>query len=76
MSKIIIGICTFLMLFITPSVQADPVVITGGSLSVVGFLGNPVYSLTGSNRTGDCSDWSAFRWDTVHSSAYFRGPLP
>lgn len=49
MSKIIIGICTFLMLFITPSVQADPVVITGGSLSVVGFLGNPVYSLTGLN---------------------------
>lgn len=49
MSKIIIGLCTFVLLVITPSVKADPVVITGGSLSVVGILGGPNYTMTGQN---------------------------
>src|SRR5215212_9236129 len=49
MSKFTIGLCAFAMLAITPSVYADPVVITSGSLTVIGFLGTPTYSLTGQN---------------------------
>lgn len=49
MSKIVIGLCTFVMLGITPSVHADPIVITSGSLTVVGIFGSASYSLTGQN---------------------------
>ena len=49
MSKIVIGLCAFVMLVITPSVQADPIVITSGSLTVVGLSGSPTYSISGTN---------------------------
>ncbi len=49
MSKIIIGVFTFVMLVITPSVKADPIVITSGSLTVVGPFGSPSYTMTGLN---------------------------
>lgn len=49
MSKLIIGLCAFVMLVLTPSVRADPIVITGGSLSVVGIFGSPTYSISGQN---------------------------
>lgn len=49
MSKIIIGLCAFMFLTITPSVRADPIVITSGSVSLVGAFGPTVYSLTGQN---------------------------
>lgn len=49
MYKILIGLSIFLMFVITPSVKADPIVITGGSLTVVGTLGFPNYTLTGQN---------------------------
>ena len=49
MSKIIVGLCAFIMLVITPSVQADPIVITSGSLTVVGLSGSPTYSISGAN---------------------------
>jgi hypothetical protein len=49
MSKILIGLCVFVMLVITPSVKADPIVVTGGSLTVVGTSGFPNYTLTGQN---------------------------
>jgi hypothetical protein len=48
MSKIFIGIVAFVMLVITPSVHADPVVITGGSASINGAA-RLSYSLIGDN---------------------------
>lgn len=48
MSKIFIGFCAFVMLVLTPSVKADPIVITGGSLSV-NSSAVPSYTLTGLN---------------------------
>ena len=49
MSKILIVLCAFLMLTLTPSVKADPIVVTSGSLSVTGISGGPHYSLFGEN---------------------------
>lgn len=49
MSKILIVLCAFLMLTLTPSVKADPLVITSGSLSVTGLGGGPRYNLFGEN---------------------------
>jgi len=49
MSKIVLGLCAFVMLVITPSVQADPIVITSGSLTVTGLSGSPHYSISGQN---------------------------
>lgn len=49
MSKLIIGLCAFVMLAIPSSAQADPIVITSGSLTVVGISGRPSYSITGLN---------------------------
>jgi hypothetical protein len=49
MSKILIVLCAFLMLTLTPSVKADPIVVTSGSLSVTGIFGGPRYSLFGEN---------------------------
>ena len=49
MSKIVIGLCALVMLVFTPSVKADPIVITGGSLTVVGIFGSPFYSISGEN---------------------------
>ena len=49
MSKIIIGLCAFMMLAITPSVHADPIVITSGSVSLVGAFSGTTYSLNGQN---------------------------
>ena len=56
MSKILVSLCSFLMLVIAPSVQADPVLptpgfitVTSGSISVTGIAGGPTYSLVGQN---------------------------
>ncbi|HEX2268326.1 MAG TPA: PEP-CTERM sorting domain-containing protein [Pyrinomonadaceae bacterium] len=49
MSKIVTGLCAFVMLVFAPSVRADPLVITGGSLTIVGIFGGPTYTLTGQN---------------------------
>jgi hypothetical protein len=49
MSKIIIGLCAFVMLAMTPSVRADPIVITSGSVSLVGAFFGTTYSLNGQN---------------------------
>jgi len=49
MSKLLIVLCAFLMLTLTPSVKADPIVVTSGSLSVTGISGGPHYSLFGEN---------------------------
>lgn len=49
MSKILIVLCAFLMLTLTPSVKADPIVVTSGLLSVTGLSGGPHYSLIGEN---------------------------
>ena len=49
MSRIIIGLCAFFMLVVTPSVKADPIVITSGSLTVTGISGSPTYSISGAN---------------------------
>ena len=48
MSKILIG-CAFLLLLLTPSVKADPIVVTSGSLTVSGIAGSPHYSFAGEN---------------------------
>src|ERR1043165_6788951 len=49
MSKILIVLCAFLLLTLTPSVKADPIVVTSGSLSVTGISGGPSFSLLGEN---------------------------
>jgi len=49
MSKLLIVLCAFLMLTLTPSVKADPIVVTSGSLSVTGISGGPSFSLFGEN---------------------------
>jgi hypothetical protein len=49
MSKILIALCAFLMLTLAPSVKADPLVVTSGSLTVTGISGGPSFSLFGEN---------------------------
>ncbi|HEY0728388.1 MAG TPA: PEP-CTERM sorting domain-containing protein [Pyrinomonadaceae bacterium] len=49
MSKVLISLCAFLMLVIAPSVKADPIAVTSGSLTVPGFLRAPQYSFAGQN---------------------------
>ena len=50
MSKILIVLCAFLMLTFTPSVNADPLVVTSGSLGPLeSFFDGPNYSLFGEN---------------------------
>ena len=49
MSRILIVLCAFLMLTLAPSVKADPIVVTGGSLSVTGITGGPHFNLFGEN---------------------------
>jgi hypothetical protein len=49
MSKILLTLSALLVLVLTPSVQADPIVITSGSLTVPGNLRAPQYSFAGQN---------------------------
>lgn len=49
MSKVLISLCAFLMLVIAPSVKADPIVVTSGSLTVPGLLRAPQYTFAGQN---------------------------
>lgn len=49
MSKIIVTFCAFVILAITPSVRADTVVITSGSVTLQGAFGGTSYSLAGQN---------------------------
>ena len=49
MPRIVIVLCAFLLLTLTPSVKADPIVITSGSLSVTGISGGPHFGLSGEN---------------------------
>lgn len=49
MPRIVVVLCAFLLLALTPTVKADPIVITGGSLSVTGISGGPHFTLTGEN---------------------------
>ena len=48
MSKILIGLCAFVMLTFTPSVRADTILITNGLLSTSGIFGGAFYTFTGS----------------------------
>jgi hypothetical protein len=48
MSKVVIGLCAFVMLMCAPSVYADPLVITSGTLTVNGSA-VPTYNLVGTN---------------------------
>jgi hypothetical protein len=60
MSKILAGLCTLLFIAVlTPSrVNADPIVVTSGFLSVTGAFAGPVYSFAGTNfaATGSGGD--------------------
>jgi hypothetical protein len=47
MSKIILSLCVFVMLAITPSVRADTIVITSGFASLQGAFGGISYSFAG-----------------------------
>jgi hypothetical protein len=49
MPRLVTGVCAFVMFIITPSVKADPVVITSGQLFVVGISGSPSYIISGLN---------------------------
>ena len=48
MSKVVIGLCALVMLMITPSVQADPLVITSGTASI-SSTARISYNLIGQN---------------------------
>lgn len=57
MSKLIIGFCAFVMMVITPSVHADPIVINSGSVSII--AGVPAtYTLSGQNFSVTALDTS------------------
>lgn len=47
MSKIVFGLCALLFLVMTPAVQADPIQITSGQITIVGIVGTPHYNLVG-----------------------------
>ena len=49
MSKILIAVCAFFILAVAPAVNADPIVVTSGSLTVPGTLRAPQYSFAGQN---------------------------
>jgi hypothetical protein len=49
MSKIIISLCAFVILAITPSVHADTVVITSGTITLSGAFGGVSYAISGQN---------------------------
>jgi hypothetical protein len=49
MSKILLVLCAFLMLTLAPSVKADPLVVTSGSLSIEGIFDGPSFSVSGEN---------------------------
>lgn len=49
MSKIVFVLCALFLLALAPSVKADPLVVTSGSLTVQGTLGTPTYSFGGQN---------------------------
>ena len=49
MSRILIALSALLLLTLTPSVKADPIVITSGSLTVPGIFRAPQYSFSGQN---------------------------
>lgn len=49
MSKILLVLTAFFLLALAPSVKADPLVVTSGSLTVQGILGTPTYSFGGPN---------------------------
>lgn len=49
MSKILVALSALLLLALAPSVNADPLVVTSGSLTVQGILGTPTYSFGGQN---------------------------
>src|SRR5918999_3103320 len=55
MPRIVIGLCALVMLTITPSVKADPVVLTGGQLFVNGIFGSPSYTISGLNFSVNAS---------------------
>lgn len=49
MSKFLLVLCALFLLTFTPSVKADPLVVTSGSLTVPGILRAPQYSFGGQN---------------------------
>ena len=49
MSKILVVLTALFLLALAPSVKADPLVVTSGSLTVQGILGTPKYSFGGPN---------------------------
>lgn len=51
MSKIVLAFCALVMLTITPSVKADPVVLESGQLFVNGISASPFYTIIGPNFT-------------------------
>ena len=50
MSKFLTGLCALLFIAtFTPSINADPIVVTSGSLTLPGFFSAPNYSFSGEN---------------------------
>src|SRR5215470_16999459 len=49
MLRLLIGFCALVMFIITPSVQADPLVITGGQFFVDSLAASPHYEIHGEN---------------------------
>ena len=52
MSKFLTGLCALLFIAtFTPSIHAEPIVVTSGSLTLPGFFSAPSYSFSGENFT-------------------------
>lgn len=49
MRNLVIGLCALVMFIITPSVQADPLVINGGQFFVDSLVASPHYTIQGEN---------------------------
>ena len=51
MSRILAGLCTLILIvFFTPALtHADPLVVTGGSVTITGIMGGPLGGLSGDN---------------------------
>jgi hypothetical protein len=49
MRKLVIGFCALVMFIITPSAQADPLVIDGGQFFVDSLVSSPHYTIQGEN---------------------------
>lgn len=85
MPRIVLVLCAFLMLALTPSVKADPLVVTSGSFTSTGIINSatqqftisgPNFSASGSGQLGSTQAQSCFpclSGNTISVNGFFAG---